>query len=58
MIGEFKTAYEGYKVSALLILGLGWLLVTLAVSIFLSTRKWSKGKLIHEHLPEEDKLMI
>jgi hypothetical protein len=45
-------------VSALLILGLGWLLITLVASIFLSLRAWEKDKLVHEHLPEEDKLMI
>jgi NSS family neurotransmitter:Na+ symporter len=58
LMGEVKTPYEGYKVSALLILGLGWLVVTLVVSIILTLRPWGEGKLAHEHLPEEDKLMI
>jgi NSS family neurotransmitter:Na+ symporter len=58
LMGEIKTAYGGYKVSALLILGMGWLLITLILSIFLSIRAWGEGKLVHEHLPEEDKLMI
>jgi len=58
LIGEVTLAYGGYKVSALLILGLGWLLITLIVSIFLSMKAWGKGKLEHIHLPEDDKLMI
>jgi len=58
LIEEFRTAYGGYRVAALLILGLGWLLVTLVVGIILSSRKWEKERLTHLHGPAEDKLMV
>ena len=58
VIEEIKTPYEGYRVSALLILGVGWLVVTLVAGIFLSLKRWKPGKLAHKHRPEEDKLMI
>jgi NSS family neurotransmitter:Na+ symporter len=41
---EVTEPYEGYDVSALLVLGLLWVLVTLAVGIILSTIPWKKMK--------------
>jgi NSS family neurotransmitter:Na+ symporter len=58
LMDEFRTAYGGYRVAALLILGLGWLVVTLVAGIILSSRKWKKERLTHLHGPAEDKLMV
>jgi NSS family neurotransmitter:Na+ symporter len=45
LVGEFKTPYEGYPVSAIIILGIGWLLVTHIVAFGLSGLPWrSRGQ--------------
>ena len=40
LIGEFKEPYEGYPISGILILGVGWLLVTHIFAFGLSGLPW------------------
>jgi len=39
---EFKAAYEGYPVSSLIIIGCGWLIVTLLIALVFTLRRWKK----------------
>jgi len=42
LITEFSTPYEGYPVSGILILGVGWLLVTHIAALVLAARPWKR----------------
>ncbi|UCE49910.1 MAG: sodium-dependent transporter [Phycisphaerales bacterium] len=48
LIKEFETPYEGYPISGVIILGVGWLLVTHIVAFGLSGLPW------HGKAPEQD----
>jgi NSS family neurotransmitter:Na+ symporter len=42
LITEFSAPYEGYPVSGIIILGVGWLIVTHAAAVILSGLSWKK----------------
>ena len=58
LYSEFTGNYEGYSTKALLCLGVGWLLAALVISFFLMRYPWSGAKLVREHEPEEDHLLV
>jgi len=55
---EFTHNYGGYSGSALLSIGVSWVLFTLLLAIIFSLFSWEKSKLEYKHKPEEDKLMV
>ncbi len=52
LIGEFKEPYGGYSWVAIIVIGLGWVLITIAAAVLFAKKRWPEGKL--EHIPEED----
>lgn len=40
---EIKTPYEGYSWASLVIIGLGWIIVTLAAALIISVRPWRRS---------------
>ncbi len=42
LINEFRKPYEGYSWSALIFIGVDWLLLTLLLALFFSRSKWRK----------------
>ncbi|MEN8255422.1 MAG: sodium-dependent transporter [Verrucomicrobiota bacterium] len=58
LYSEFSGNYEGYSTKALLGLGAGWLIAALVISVILMRYPWSSTKLVHEHEPEEDHLLV
>jgi neurotransmitter:Na+ symporter, NSS family len=48
LIGEFKKPYEGYPVSGIIILGIGWLLVTHMAAFGLSGLPWKTDSRGHK----------
>jgi NSS family neurotransmitter:Na+ symporter len=58
LFNEFSENYEGYSTMALLIFGVGWLVMALLISLVLMRYPWSGSKLAHEHEPEEDHLLV
>jgi NSS family neurotransmitter:Na+ symporter len=51
IVGELKEPYEGYPWSAIIIIGLGWILITLAAAVVLAKKPWKEGRL--DYSPEE-----
>ena len=43
LVREFATPYEGYPISGILVLGVGWLLITHIVAFELSGLPWRRG---------------
>ncbi len=56
--GDLKKNYEGYTTSQLLLYGGGALLICGTIALILTLCPWGKSKLLHEHKPEEDDLLI
>jgi len=54
---EFREAYGGYDLQALLLLGVLWVVATLAGAVVFATRPWSPDRRLREHEPEEDRLL-
>ncbi len=55
---EFTHLYGGYSATALLSIGVSWVLATLLLAIIFSLFSWKKSKLEYKHKPEEDKLLV
>jgi neurotransmitter:Na+ symporter, NSS family len=53
---EISKGYEGYSTSALLGIGVAWLLATLATAIMMSVYPWESSRLKIDHVPESDEL--
>jgi len=53
---ELLKGYGGYSTTALLSIGVSWLLATLAVAILLSVYPWEPARLRKDHAPESDEL--
>lgn len=53
---EVMKGYGGYSTSALLSIGLSWLLATLAAAVMLSLYPWEPSRLKTDHVPESDEL--
>jgi neurotransmitter:Na+ symporter, NSS family len=58
LVNDFREAYGGYDVKALILYGGGWLLMALLISVVLVRFSWPKSKLEHDHEPEEDHLLV
>ncbi len=58
LYSEFSGNYGDYSTKALLVLGVGWLLAALVISVILMRYPWSGAKLSHDHQPEEDHLLV
>ncbi len=58
LYSEFSGNYGDYSTKALLLLGVGWLLGALVISVFLMRYPWSGAKLSRDHQPEEDHLLV
>lgn len=54
-IGDISNHYEGYATKALVLYGIGMLILTIAIAIYLAAQSWSNTK--HFHKPEEDHLL-
>ncbi len=54
--GEILKGYEGYSTSALLGIGVSWLLATLTAAVMLSIYPWEPSRLRADHVPEADEL--
>jgi NSS family neurotransmitter:Na+ symporter len=50
--------YGDYSTKALLIIGVGWLIAALVISVVLMRYPWNAAKLTHDHEPEEDHLLV
>lgn len=57
LVGELSSAYSGYSLGSLLLYGLGWLLLTLAVAVVFSFYPWVPEKLKKKHHVGEDHLL-
>ncbi len=58
LVNEFATRYSGYSVSALLLFGIGWLVLALVISLVLTRYAWAAGKLKRKHDPDDDQLLV
>ncbi|MBN1596567.1 sodium-dependent transporter [candidate division FCPU426 bacterium] len=56
LYSELAKGYQGYSLSALLGIGVTWLLATLAAALMLSVYPWDPVRLQAEHRPEADAL--
>lgn len=54
LLGEFSTPYEGYPTSGILILGVGWLLVTHILAFGFSGLPWMEEKMNGSGEPREN----
>jgi len=50
--------YGGYPARYAILIGLGWLLVTLAAAVFLARRPWDPERLRREHEPGADEVFL
>ncbi len=57
LMGELKVAYGGYSFSALMVFGLGWLLLTLIVACLFVFYPWKPEKLQQQHHVGGDHLL-
>jgi NSS family neurotransmitter:Na+ symporter len=58
LIGEFTKPYGGFGLKFILLIGVGWVVVTLIMAIITSLSPWDPEKLKYEHKPEDDELMV
>jgi NSS family neurotransmitter:Na+ symporter len=59
LLGEFvEPYYGGYGSTFILLVGVGWVVVTLVLAVVVSRYPWQPEKLKYEHKPEEDQLMV
>ena len=58
LYSEFSGNYGDYSSVALLCFGVGWLVAAAVISVILMRYPWSNKKLIHDHEPEEDHLLV
>ena len=56
--GDFSSRYSGYSSKALLLFGVGWLVLAFLLSVLLMLPPWPPKKLEHDHQPEEDHLIV
>ena len=49
---EFSEPYEGYPWSAIFLIGVNWVLLTLVAAVVIARRPWQKGVL--EQAPENE----
>jgi NSS family neurotransmitter:Na+ symporter len=50
--------YEGYPSSALLWLGVGWVIITALLAVVITLPAWEPEKLKYDHIPEEEHLLL
>jgi len=50
--------YGGYPSSALLWLGVGWIIITALLAVVITLPAWEPEKLKYEHIPEEEHLLL
>lgn len=55
---DIKTPYEGYPASALLLLGVGWIVITVLLAVVIARPGWDPEKLKYEHMPEDEHLLL
>jgi hypothetical protein len=49
--------YGGYPGKALLLLGVGWVVITILLAVLIAIPSWDPEKLKYEHTPEEEHLL-
>lgn len=57
LVGEMLENYEGYPSDALVLYGMGWMLVTLMAAVVFTFYPWNPSKLAREHRPEDEHLL-
>ncbi|MDF1578367.1 MAG: hypothetical protein P1P81_07980, partial [Desulfobulbales bacterium] len=57
-VGDLAENYEEYNSSELLLYGVGWLLLCLAVALILTSFPWKAAKLRRRHRPGDDDLLV
>ena len=58
LYSEFTENYGGYSTMMLLAVGVGWLVAAAVISVILMRYPWSGAKLVRDHEPEEDHLIV
>lgn len=51
---EFRAAYGGYEVDALVLFGIDWLVITVVLAVLFTFYPWRPEKLEHDHVPGEN----
>ncbi|HIE11534.1 MAG TPA: sodium-dependent transporter [Kiritimatiellae bacterium] len=57
LLRELARAYGGYHVDAVILFGVDWLLVCVAVAVAFTFSAWKPEKLVRVHRPEEEHLL-
>ncbi len=58
LFSELRKPYGGYDISALLLLGVLWVIGTMLLALIFTLPKWEKEKLEYDHFAEEDKVLV
>jgi NSS family neurotransmitter:Na+ symporter len=58
IFSDVGTPYEGYPTQALLLLGVGWVVITILLAVVITLPAWEPEKLAYEHIPEEEHLLL
>ncbi len=58
LTGELAKAYGGYSADALILFGVDWLMLTVAVSVLFTFYPWRSERFSRSHAKEDDNLLI